>query len=416
MRTEDHTEAPARNALRAVPPPRGPLVGAITRRVILRALGMIRDGGVVVVLPDGRVERFGDASGSEWRTLTVVRDDLFRRLGLRGRIGFGEAYVAGDWETDDLAGLLGQLGRNIEIARARQPMRTLVHTSRIRARLPRLPTRERAERHIHYHYDIGNDLYRLFLDESLTYSCAVFEHPGQSLADAQQAKYRRIADAVELEPDDHVLEIGCGWGSFAIHAARERGCRVTGVTISREQHDLARARVADAGLSDRVEIVYRDYRELEGSFSKIVSIEMFEAIGESQFDTYFRTLDRLLAPGGRACVQSIAIPDHRYATYRRTRDFIQTYVFPGSHIPSLQAMTAAIARSSGFAIVAVDEIGGHYAETLRQWRETFLARQDEVRALGYGDRFVRTWEFYLAFCEAGFRERLLHDVQVVLAR
>ena len=273
-----------------------------------------------------------------------------------------------------------------------------------------------ARRHIGYHYDLGNDFYELFLDESLTYSCAYFEHPEQRLADAQQAKYRRLCEKLEITEDDRVLEIGCGWGGFALHAARERGCHVTGLTISREQAQLAGRRARDAGLDDRIEILEEDYRAIGGRFTKIVSIEMFEAIGERQFGTFFSTCDRLLAPGGLAGLQVICVPDQRYARYRRRRDWIQEYVFPGSQIPSLTAMTSAMTETSGFLLHGVEDIGYHYADTLRLWRERFADEHDAVRQLGYDERFVRIWEYYLASCEALFRTRSLRDLQLVLTR
>jgi cyclopropane-fatty-acyl-phospholipid synthase len=403
-------------ALRELPRPSAGPLATIAERVILKGLGLMSLGGLEVTLPDGTVHRFGDLESGEWQRLEIVRDDFFRRLALRGRVGFGEAWVAGDFQTDDLPGLIALLGRNIEVARERDPLKTITRITSKRPRLGLPNTARRAERKIHYHYDLGNDLYKLFLDESLTYSCAIFEHEGQSLADAQQAKYRRICDRLDLGPGDRVLEIGCGWGGFALHAARERGCHVTGITISREQHDEAQQRVREAGLSEHVSIEYRDFREVEGTYTHVVSIEMFEAIGESLFEPYFQTLDRVLEPGGRALVQTIALPEQRYATYRRTRDFIQAYIFPGGHLPSLEVMLRAMRRSSRLHVQGLEEIGPHYAETLRLWRETFHARIDEVRALGYDERFVRIWDYYLSFCEAGFRERILRDVQVVLAR
>jgi cyclopropane-fatty-acyl-phospholipid synthase len=403
-------------ALRELPRPSAGPLAAVAERVILKGLGLMSLGGLELVLPDGTAHRFGDPAAQEWQRLEIVRDDFFRRLALRGRVGFGEAWVAGDFRTDDLPGLIALLGRNIEVARERHPLKTITRITSKRPRIGLPNTMRRAERKIHYHYDLGNDFYKLFLDDSLTYSCAIFEHEGQSLADAQQAKYRRICDRLDLRPGDRVLEIGCGWGGFALHASRERGCHVTGITISREQHDEAIARVRAAGLEERVAIEYCDFRDVEGTYTHVVSIEMFEAIGESLFEPYFQTLDRVLEPGGRALVQTIALPEQRYATYRRTRDFIQAYVFPGGHLPSLEVMLRAMRRSSRLHVQGLEEIGPHYAETLRLWRESFHARIDEVRALGYDERFERIWDYYLSFCEAGFRERILRDVQVVLAR
>jgi cyclopropane-fatty-acyl-phospholipid synthase len=282
----------------------------------------------------------------------------------------------------------------------------------LRPRLHRRNGLLRSRRNIAYHYDLGNELFALMLDETMTYSCAVFEHAGMSLAEAQRAKYQRLCRLLDLGPADHVLEIGCGWGGFARHAAEHHGCRVTGITISHEQAVVARERTC--GLP--VEILERDYRHVEGSFTKVVSIEMIEAIGADQLGTFFATIDRLLARGGLAAVQSILVPEQRWDRYRRTPDWIERYIFPGCLIPSLEALTHAAARHSQLGIYGVDEIGEHYAETLRRWRASFHERIDDVRGLGYDARFERTWDFYLAFCEVGFRTRALRDAQLLLAR
>jgi cyclopropane-fatty-acyl-phospholipid synthase len=288
-------------------------------------------------------------------------------------------------------------------------------TRRILELRPRLRRRNglvRSRRNIAYHYDLGNDLFALMLDETMTYSCAVFEHPEATLAEAQRAKYERLCRQLELRPDDHVLEIGCGWGGFARHAAESHGCRVTGITISHEQALVARERTR--GLP--VEILEQDYRRIEGRFTKVVSIEMIEAIGDDQFGTFFATIDRVLAPGGRAAVQSILVPEQRWDRYRRTPDWIERYVFPGCLIPSLEALTHAAARHSQLGLYGVEEIGEHYAETLRRWRSNVHHRIEDVRRLGYDRRFERMWDFYLAFCEAAFRMRALRDAQLLFAR
>jgi cyclopropane-fatty-acyl-phospholipid synthase len=339
---------------------------------------------------------------------------LFRRIGTRGKLGFGESYTAGEWDSDDLVGLFELLLRNAESAAQRR--RALRRLLEARPRLNRRNGLLRARRNIAYHYDLGNDLFALMLDETMTYSCAVFERPSMALADAQRAKLDRICAHLQLGAADHVLEIGCGWGSFAIHAARATGCRVTGLTISAEQAKLARERVAAAGLSGQVEILEQDYRLHDGRYSKVASIEMIEAIGERQFDTYFATIDRVLEPQGVACVQTILIPDDRWKRYRKTPDWIERYVFPGCLIPSLTALTASATRSSRLLLHEVDEIGPHYAETLHRWRASLHERIGDVRRLGYDRAFERTWEFYLAFCEAGFRTRALRDVQLTFTR
>jgi cyclopropane-fatty-acyl-phospholipid synthase len=270
----------------------------------------------------------------------------------------------------------------------------------------------RARRNIAYHYDLGNDLFALMLDETMTYSCAVFEHDDEPLADAQRRKYRRICERLRLEPGDRVLEIGCGWGGFAQLAAAEYACSVTGLTISAAQAAFARERTA--GLD--VRILEQDYREHRGTYTKIASIEMLEAIGDRQFGAYFETIDKLLEPNGIACVQTILVPDDRWHRYRKTPDWIERYVFPGCLIPSLGALAQAAAGSSRLMIHEVDEIGVHYAQTLCRWRRRFHENIDQVRRLGYDERFERTWDFYLAFCEAAFRTRVLGDAQLTLAR
>jgi len=375
--------------------------------VLERALARLEGGTLEVELPGNTVRRYG--VGAPVR-LTIHDAAFFRRLATRGKLGLGESYTAGEWDSDDLVGLFELLLRNADAAGLRHArVRRLLE---LRPRLNRRNGPARSRRNIAYHYDLGNDLFALMLDETMTYSCAVFERPDMSLADAQRAKYDRLCRLLELGPDDHVLEIGCGWGGFARHAAERHDCRVTGITISHEQAALARERTR--GLP--VEILEQDYRAAEGSFTKVVSIEMIEAIGADQFGTFFATIDRVLAPGGRAAVQTILVPEQRWDRYRRTPDWIERYVFPGCLIPSLEALTAAAASNSRLGIYGVEEIGEYYAETLSRWRASFHRRIEEVRRLGYDDRFERTWDFYLAFCEAAFRMRALRDAQLLLAR
>jgi cyclopropane-fatty-acyl-phospholipid synthase len=345
--------------------------------------------------------------------VSVRSRNLFRRLATRGKLGLGESFTAGEWEADDLVAFFELLLRNAAEAAERHPRLTRILNAR-----PRLARRNGllgARRNISYHYDLGNDLFRLFLDETMTYSCAVFENPDEPLEDAQRRKLRLVCEKLRLGPGDHVLEIGCGWGSFALTAAEEYGARVTGLTISPAQAALARERVAAAGLGDRVRILEEDYRLHEGRYTKVASIEMIAAIGERQLPTFFAAVDRLLEPEGVACVQSILVPEERWDRYRRSPDWIERYVFPGCLIPSLGALTRALGASR-LELHDLEEIGPSYGETLSRWRERFLARLPEVRALGYDDRFERTWDFYLAFCEAGFRARALHDYQLVLKR
>ena len=390
--------------------PRWPLA-LLALPLLERALRGVQGGALEVRLPDGTRRRFG--SGPDVR-VDVADERLFSRLSTHGSIGLGESFTAGEWSSDDLVGFFELLLRNAEAARVRHP-----RLARLLSARPR-PNRRQglvtARRNIATHYDLGNDLFRLMLDPSLTYSCAIFEQPDEPLEEAQHRKLRHVCDQLGLEPGDSVLEIGCGWGSFALVAAGEYGAHVTGLTLSHAQADLARERVDAAGLAGRVEIRVEDYREHRGSYDKLASIEMIEAIGEHQFPNFFGACDRFLEPDGTACVQTILVPDERWPRYRRSPDWIERHVFPGCLIPSLSALTTAMAHASRLRMVGMEEIGVHYAETLRRWRGNFRASLDEVRALGYDERFVRTWDFYLAFCEAAFRTRWLRDLQIVLAR
>ena len=394
--------------LRSVPA--APGAGArVAERLVLRLAERVVGGTIELRMPDGTEHRFG--AGRPVR-VEVASRDLFRRLLWRPRLGLGESYVAGDWRADDLPLLFEILIESIEHWRAES---LLTRLERFRPHVPPRQGLHRARRNIGYHYDLGNDLYRLFLDESLTYSCGIWED-GDSLEQAQERKLRRVCERLGLGSGDHVLEIGCGWGSLALVAAGEFGARVTGLTISAQQAALARERAAAAGLGDRIEILLRDYRTLGGEFTKIASIEMLEAIGHAQYPVFFNACDRLLAPGGHAFVQTIAIPDERYEHYRRHDDWMRRYIFPGSLLPSVGALRSAMTKASSLRPAGIEDIWSHYAPTLEAWRERFLARLDDVRRLGYDERFVRTWDFYLAYCESAFRTRALRDVQLVLAR
>jgi cyclopropane-fatty-acyl-phospholipid synthase len=383
-----------------------PRLEQVAVAILERALAHLEGGTLEVRLPGGAVRRFGSGAAV---SMTIHDHTFFRRVATRGKVGVGESYTAGEWSSDDLVALFELLLRNAEAAAERH-----ARVRRLLGARPRLDRRNGllgARRNIAYHYDLGNELFALMLDETMTYSCAVFEGDGEPLADAQRRKYRRICERLRLAPEDRVLEIGCGWGGFARFAVQAYGCSVTGLTISAEQAALARERTA--GLD--VRILEEDYRVHEGSYTKVASIEMLEAIGERQLPTYFETIDRLLEPEGLACVQTILVPDDRWDRYRKAPDWIERYVFPGCLIPSLGALTRAMAGSR-LMVHEVEEIGPHYAETLRRWRASFHERIDDVRALGYDRRFELTWDFYLAFCEAAFRTRALRDVHLTLTR
>jgi len=413
---QDGPRGRADTLLRAAPSRRTPPLKGAAASVLRRILPELEGGTLVVELPDGSTHRFGH--GPE-QVLHLTDLHALNRIALRGSIGFGEAYQAGEWHADDLPALLDLLLSNADDAVASHG--AWWHLLESRPRLNRRNGIVAARRKIQYHYDLGNDLFELFLDPSMTYSCALYDDPhdpGISLAEAQQAKRRLMADTLGLTADSHVLEIGCGWGSFAITAAQRYGARVTGVTISHEQALLARKRVAEAGVADRVEILEQDYRTLpgQGVYTHVASVEMVEAIGEPEFETYFRTIDRLLAPGGSACIQSILVPDQRWKRYHLRSDWMERYIFPGCCIPSVGALVEAAASSSRLKLRGMEEFGAHYAPTLREWRTRFFDRLDEVRALGYDEHFIRTWDLYLAFSEASFRQRRLGDGQLLFAR
>jgi cyclopropane-fatty-acyl-phospholipid synthase len=386
----------------------------VARRLSFRALSALEGGEVVLRYPDGRGRRFGDGQGPSVLVELRRPDAFWRKLGTRTRVGFGESYVDGDWDCADLVGLFSLIGRNLETTGEHPTLKRLYSLQALRPdRRPR-QTQDVAKDSILAHYDLGNDLFELMLDPTMAYSCAYWERPGMTLEEAQRAKVRHICEKLALQPDDHVLEIGCGWGGFAIQAATEFGCRVTGLTLSPSQAGLARERVAAAGLSDRIEIREQDYRLTRGRYTKIASIEMFEAIGLAEYHNYFSAIDRLLTRGGLACIQTIGVPDWRFERYRRRPDWIQQTIFPGSLLPSLESIAKAVAGTQ-LQINGVEEIGFGYARTLREWRENVERNVDRIRSLGYDDRFLRLWHFYLTYCEAGFAIRSLRDMQIVLS-
>lgn len=389
----------------------------LLRTLLLRRLEGLRAG--TLVLDDGidPVE-LGDGDRAHPPVRVDVRHArLYRALAANGSIGAAEAYMDGDWECDDLVGLVRLLVRNRDLLdrMERGPAR-LGGWAMQAIHALRRNTRAGARRNIAAHYDLGNPFFSLFLSDDLMYSSALYAGEDDTLEAASTRKLERICDKLALRPGDHVVEIGTGWGGFALHAARTRGCRVTTTTISREQHALASRRVAEAGLQERVSVLMSDYRDLQGQFDKLVSIEMIEAIGPQYLETYFATLGRLLKPDGLALVQAITIEDHRYAQAVRTVDFIKRYIFPGSFIPSIAAMLAAKTRSTDLALVHLEDFGPSYARTLQAWRERFLGNREAVRAQGFDERFLRMWEFYLAYCEGGFRERAIGVSHLLLAK
>lgn len=398
--------------------PKPHFLDSLARRAVRDRLAGIKRG--TLTLTDGaRADRFGDPGGSGALTAHVrVHDPRFySEIAFGGSIGAGEAYMQGYWSADNLTALMRILLENRAVldgmeggaALLTAPLQKALHwTAR--------NTRTGSRRNIAAHYDLGNDFFRLFLDPTMMYSSAFFERPGMTLEEASVAKLDRICRKLELKPSDHVLEIGTGWGGFALHAARRYGCRVTTTTISRSQYELARERIDAAGLGTRVTLLLADYRDLAGQYDKLVSIEMIEAVGHQYYGDYFRACSALLKPSGMMLLQAITIADQRYHAARKSVDFIQRHIFPGSCIPSVGAMCDAIARATDMKLFHLEDIGPHYATTLRHWRENLFANVDRVRALGYSPAFIRMWDFYFCYCEAGFLERAIGDVQMLLVK
>jgi cyclopropane-fatty-acyl-phospholipid synthase len=373
------------------------------RRMVIKQLGRLKVGSLQLI-EAGSSLSFGEAAvDAELSSKIEVIDPAFYSdLAFGGSIGAGEAYMRGCWQCEDLVSLVRILLRNRDVL---DNMET--GTAWLTLALQRFfhwinrNTREGARRNISAHYDLGNDFFALWLDESMMYSSAMFEHAEQSLSDAQRHRLDVVCEKLDLGPDDHVIEIGTGWGGFAIHAAKNYGCRVTTTTISRQQYEMAWQRVKDEGLQDRIELLLEDYRDLEGSYDKLVSIEMIEAIGSAQYDTYFDQCSRLLRPGGQMLIQAITIADDQYDYAQKNVDFIQRYIFPGSCLPSLQVMNETIARVSDMRVTGVEDIGQDYALTLNHWRRNFFAHINDVMEMGYPEEFIWMWEFYLCYCEGG---------------
>lgn len=346
----------------------------------------------------------------------VKSPEFYRRILTGGSNGAAEAYMDGLWETEDLVKLVRLLVANRAILEALEgPLSSVLATANKAWHALNRNTHEGSRRNIAAHYDLGNDFFRLFLDSRLMYSSAIYETGQETLEEASEKKLARICRKLDLQPQDHLLEIGTGWGGMAIYAAQHYGCRVTTTTISQEQYAEAKARVEAAGLQDRITLLLSDYRDLEGQFDKVVSIEMVEAVGHHYLDGYFQKIATLLKPDGLAVIQAITIDDARYEQALREVDFIKRYIFPGSFIPCVTVLASSAAKT-GLRLFNLEDIGPSYALTLQAWRERFLAQLETVRAQGYDERFIRMWEFYLCYCEGGFRERAISDVQLIFTR
>jgi cyclopropane-fatty-acyl-phospholipid synthase len=385
------------------------------RAIAIRLLRRLRGGQLTVVAPDGQTLRFGEPSSLA--TTVTIRDPRAWREWLRGSYGMASSYADGMWECDNLVVLTRIAARNVaaldrlraRLAPVRLPIQRLtrrVHT----------PTIRRSRRQIAAHYDLGNDLFATFLDETMMYSSAYFPSPEATLLEASLAKLDRVCSKLDLRPEDHLLEIGTGWGGLAVHAAGRYGCRVTTTTISREQYDLAVERVREAGLEHRVTVLLEDYRNLTGSYDKLVSIEMIEAVGWRYFDTYFRRCAELLKANGAMLLQAITIDHSAFEVEKDGRSFMKDLIFPGGCLPSLEVIGRCVARTGVLRTVDVEDITPHYVRTLRCWRERFEAATTRLEELGYDARFRRLWRMYLCYSEAGFAERRIQDVHVLITK
>jgi cyclopropane-fatty-acyl-phospholipid synthase len=393
------------------------ITNSIAKKLFLRILDGLREGCLQVCCPE-QTYTFGDSSSSLQARIVVHEEDFFRRAILASDIGIGESFMAGEWTTPDLVSVVRLAIRNlVHIESAGRVLSSLGRVWNFLLHRRNRNTQAGSRKNIAHHYDLGNDFYRLFLDENLAYSCAFFERLDESLERAQIRKFDRICRKLQLTTEDHLLEIGTGWGGFAAYAASTYGCRVTTTTISSEQYAYARSlfqKIGSAG--SRIQLLNQDYRNLRGSFDKLVSIEMFEAVGYENYDTFFGACDRLLQWDGSMLLQTITIKDQKFHQYRHESDWIKKYIFPGAELASLAGIGRSLARATQLHSFHMEDIGMHYAETLHEWRTRFNERELEVRRLGFDNRFVRMWDYYLAYCEAAFRERYISDVQMLLTK
>jgi cyclopropane-fatty-acyl-phospholipid synthase len=385
------------------------------RRLFEKVLLRLK-GGRLTLVENGHVRTYGADSPDGLAAMVEVHSpDFYRAALFGGEIGLGEAYMDRLWSTPDLISVIRLAIRNLNTLDSTNAAFQWFTRLFARARhLLKSNTIAGSRDNIRAHYDLSNDFFRLFLDESLMYSAAFWDSPGDTLEQAQWNKLERICLQLGLSPADHVIEIGSGWGAFAIHAAQRFGCRVTTTTISQRQFELASERIREAGLSDRVEIVLKDYRLLTGSYTKGVSIEMFEAVGLNHYDEYFAALSRLVQPGGAILIQTITMNEANFPAYQSSPDWIQKYIFPGGELSSLVEIQKSLARTGRFDVHSLSAFGIHYARTLREWRKRFLERLDEVRSLGFDSRFERMWDYYLGYCEGAFLERYISVVQILL--
>jgi cyclopropane-fatty-acyl-phospholipid synthase len=394
------------------------LLDGLAKKILLDRLKQITDGQLII-LEHGEQHRFGSQTSRCSLNITIVVKNahFYSDIVFGGSIGAGEAYMADYWETDDLTGLIRLFVMNRHVldvvdgglSRLTIPLQKVLHWLNRN-------TQTGSRKNIAAHYDLGNEFFSMMLDRTMMYSSAVFSDQDMSLYKAQIKRLDMICQKLDLHETDHLLEIGTGWGGLSIHAAKYYGCQVTTTTISREQYELACKRVETEGLSDRITVLFEDYRDLQGQYDKLVSVEMIEAVGHQYYDTYFKKCSDLLKPDGMMLIQAITIADQNYEAAKNSVDFIQRYIFPGSCIPSNTAMLSSVTRSSDLRLNNLIDIGPHYATTLKKWRENIHRNIETVRSLGYSDEFLRMWEFYLCYCEGGFIERAISDVHMLFVK
>ncbi|WP_426575050.1 class I SAM-dependent methyltransferase [Aquihabitans sp. McL0605] len=423
LRLVDRLPDPAAGAIRPTTvrpaPARTTRLDTAARTLLLRLLQELHGGRLTIVEHDGTTTTHGDLGHPDGLDVTVRLHTaaVWREVAGKGSRGLGESYVDGWWTTDDLVGLMRLLVRNLDgLDRLRNRWTKVSSPVADTWRRLRPPSKRRDRREIAAHYDLGNDFFELFLDPTMAYSCGLFTSPDATLAQAQVTKYDRLLRSIDLQPGEHLLEIGTGWGGLAVHAAQIFGARVTTTTISVEQHRYATELVNLLGLQDQITVLLDDYRDLTGTYDKLVSVEMVEAVDWRDHDAFFGACNRLLEPGGRMAIQAITVADSRFARVRHTEDFVKRHIFPGSCIPSVDAITRSCSRSGDFWLTRLDEFPQHYAETLHRWGQALDANAEEARTRGYDDALLRLWAFYLAYCEGAFAERYVSLVQLVLDR
>jgi cyclopropane-fatty-acyl-phospholipid synthase len=390
---------------------------SLTKRLLFNVLDGLSEGSLEIVCPEDTYV-FG-APEADLRATVLVHNELFfRRALFGGDMGMGEAFMQGDWSSPDLVAVVRLAVRNLDrIEKGNKVLSALSSMADVARHRLRENSVSGSRRNISCHYDLGNDFYRLFLDPTMAYSCAYYQTADDSLEQAQLRKYERVCRKLQLRPSDRLLEIGTGWGGFAAYAAKNFGCRVTTTTISRQQYEYAQSLFRQPGeAGDRITLLLEDYRNLRGQFDKLVSIEMFEAVGLKYYDTYFTACDRLLKPEGILFLQTITMNEQKFRVYRKRSDWIKKYIFPGAELASLAEVLRSLGRCTQMSLLYAEDIGVHYAETLKAWRERFLARIGQVKALGFDQTFLRTWEYYLAYCEGAFREGYVGDIQLLLRK